>query len=139
MLYVSGYLKQHQRYYYQCLTEIRSSGNWEQWIAFFLEAVTISAEEAQQGIIRIATLFADDRKRILSQKSTSVHSIRLFEFLPTMPKLTVDRAVELLEVTYPTANTAVISLVEGGVLVETSGRARHRSYEYSRYVELLRE
>ncbi|WP_252515154.1 helix-turn-helix domain-containing protein [Candidatus Pantoea bituminis] len=71
--------------------------------------------------------------------STSVHTIRLFEFLPTMPKLTVERAVELLEVTYPTANNAVKSLVEAGVLVETSGRARHRSYVYSRYVELLRD
>lgn len=139
LLYVSGYLKQHQRYYYQCLTDIRTRGNWEQWIAFFLEAVTYSAEEAQKGIIRIATLFADDRKRMLFQKSVSVHSIRLFEFLPTMPKLTVDRAVELLDVTYPTANNAVKSLVEAGVLVETSGRSRHRSYEYRRYVELLRE
>lgn len=107
LLYVSGYLKQHQRYYYQCLTDIRSKGDWEQWVAFFLEAVTFSAEEAQQGIIRIATLFADDRKKILSMSSTSVHTIRLFEFLPTMPKLTVERAVELLEVTYPTANNAV--------------------------------
>lgn len=139
LLYVSGYLKQHQRYYYQCLTDIRTKGDWEQWVAFFLEAVTFSAEEAQQGIIRIATLFADDRKKLLSMSSTSVHTIRLFEFLPTMPKLTVERAVELLEVTYPTANNAVKSLVEAGVLVETSGRARHRSYVYSRYVELLRD
>lgn len=135
LLYVFGYLKQHPRYYYQCLTDIRTNGNWEQWIAFFLEAVTYSAEEAQQGIIRIATLFADDRKRMLSLKSTSVQSIRLYEFLPTMPKLTV----ELLDGTYPTANTAVKRPEEGGVLVETSGRSRHRSYEYRRYVELLRE
>lgn len=138
LLYVSGYLKQHQRYYYQCLTDIRNEGNWEQWLTFFLEAVNVSADEAQQNIIRIATLFADDRKKILSMSSVSVHTIRLFEFLPTMPKLTVERAVELLGVTYPTANTAVKSLVEAGVLVETSGKARHRSYLYHRYVELLR-
>lgn len=138
LLYVSGYLKQHQRYYYQCLTDIRNEGNWEQWLTFFLEAVNVSADEAQQNIIRIATLFADDRKKILSMSSVSVHTIRLFEFLPTMPKLTVERAVELLGVTYPTANTAVKSLVDAGVLVETSGKARHRSYLYHRYVELLR-
>lgn len=139
LLYVSGYLKQHQRYYYQCLTDIRSEGNWEQWLTFFLEAVIFSADEAQQSIIRIATLFADDRKKLLSLNSTSVHTIRLFEFLPTMPKLTVERAIELLGVTYPTANSAVKSLVEAGVLVETSGKARHRSYLYNRYVELLRD
>jgi Fic family protein len=139
LLYVSGYLKQHQRYYYQCLSDIRSEGNWEQWITFFLEAVNFSADEAQQSIIRIATLFADDRKKVLSMSTTSVHTVRLFEFLPTMPKLTVDRAVELLAVTYPTANNAVKSLVDTGILVETSGKARHRSYVYDRYVELLRD
>lgn len=139
LLHVSGYLKQHQRYYYQCLTDIRIDGNWEQWVAFFLEAVNLSANEAQQSIVRIATIFADDRKKILSMNSTSVHTIRIFEFLPTMPKLTVERAVELLGVTYPTANTAVKSLVEAGILVETSGKARHRSYVYKRYVESLRD
>lgn len=139
LLYVSGYLKQHQRYYYQCLTDIRNEGNWEQWVSFFLEAVIYSADEAQQSIIRIATLFADDRKKVLSMSSTSVHTIRLFECLPTMPKLTVERAIELLGVTYPTANAAVKSLVEAGVLIETSGKARHRSYIYHRYVELLRD
>lgn len=139
LLYVSGYLKRHQQYYYQCLTDIRNNGNWEQWVTFFLEAVCFSADEAQQNIIKIATLFANDRKKLLSMHSTSVHTIRLFEYLPTMPKLTVERAVELLDVTYPTANTAVKNLVEAEILTETSGKARHRSYTYHRYVELLRD
>lgn len=56
-----------------------------------------------------------------------------------MQKLTVDRAVELLDVTYPTANSTVKSPLESEVLIETSGRSRHRSYEYRRYVELLWE
>lgn len=56
-----------------------------------------------------------------------------------MQKLTVDRAVELLDVTYPTANSTVKSPLESEVLFETSGRSRHRSYEYRRYVELLQE
>lgn len=139
LLYVSGYLKQHQKYYYQCLTDIRNEGNWEQWITFFLEAVCFSADEAQQNIIKIATLFANDRKKLLSMNSISVHTIRLFECLPTMPKLTVERAVELLGVTYPTANYAMKNLVEAEILAETSGKARHRSYTYIRYVELLRD
>ena len=138
LLYVSGYLKQHQAYYYQCLTEIRSNGNWEQWVEFFLEAVQLSAEEAEQSIIKIATLIADDRKKVLAMSATSLHTMRLFEFLPTMPKLTVDRAVELLNVSFPTANAAVQGLVAAGILHETTGRTRGRSYVYHDYVEILR-
>lgn len=138
LLYVSGFLKRHQKHYYHCLTEIRSNGNWEQWVEFFLEAVHLSAEEAEQSIIKLATLISDDRKKALALPTTSMHTMRLFEFLPTMPKLTVDRAVELLDVTYPTANAAVKGLVEAGILVETTGRSRGRSYAYERYVAILR-
>lgn len=138
LLYVSGFLKRHQKHYYHCLTEIRSNGNWEQWVEFFLEAVHLSAEEAEQSIIKLATLISDDRKKALALPTTSMHTMRLFEFLPTMPKLTVDRAVELLNVTYPTANAAVKGLVEAGILVETTGRSRGRSYAYERYVAILR-
>ncbi|MBD9645952.1 Fic family protein [Pantoea sp. PNT02] len=138
LLYVSGFLKRHQKHYYHCLTEIRSNGNWEQWVEFFLEAVHLSAEEAEQSIIKLATLISDDRKKALALPTTSMHTMRLFEFLPTMPKLTVDRAMEVLDVTYPTANAAVKGLVEAGILVETTGRSRGRSYAYERYVAILR-
>ncbi|MEG3131083.1 Fic family protein [Pantoea cypripedii] len=138
LLYVSGYLKQHQKHYYHCLTEVRNNGNWEQWVSFFLEAVHLSAEEAEQNIIKIATLIADHRKKALAMTTTTIHTMRLFELLPTMPKLTVDRAVELLDVTYPTANSAVKGLVAAGILVETTGKARGRSYAYNDYVEMLR-
>lgn len=139
LLYVSGFLKRHQKHYYHCLTEIRSNGNWEQWVEFFLEAVHLSAEEAEQSIIKLATLISDDRKKALALPTTTMHTMRLFEFLPTMPKLTVDRAIELLDVTYPTANAAVKGLVEAGILVETTGRSRGRSYAYERYVAILRD
>ncbi|MFS2225294.1 Fic family protein [Pantoea sp. B65] len=138
LLYVSGYLKQHQVHYYHCLTEVRSNGNWEQWVEFFLETVQLSAEEAEQNIIRIATLIADDRKKALAMPTTSLHTMRLFEFLPTMPKLTVDHAAELLSVSFPTANAAVQGLVTAGILRETTGRTRGRSYVYHHYVEILR-
>ena len=50
----------------------------------------------------------------------------------------MDRAIELLDVTYPMAKAAVKALVEAGILVETTGRSRGRSYAYERYVAILR-
>lgn len=63
LLYVSGYLKKHQREYYDRLSAIRSEGDWEGWVAFFLEAVEASADEAQQSIVAIAARISEDRKR----------------------------------------------------------------------------
>ncbi|MBP2199236.1 Fic family protein [Pantoea cypripedii] len=138
LLYVSGYLKSHQEEYYRCLSEIRSDGNWEQWITFFLEGVEIAAEEAQKSIIQIASLIAMHRKRLLANASTSLPTMRLFELLPVMPRLTVERAQAELSVTFPTASAAIKVLEATDILVETTGRARGKSYVYKDYVDLLR-
>lgn len=138
LLYVSGYLKSNQAEYYRCLSEIRSQGNWEQWVTFFLEGVEIAAEEAQQSIVQIASLIATDRKRLLANSSSSLHSLRLFELLPVMPKLTTERAQHELNVSFPTANAAIRILEATDILVETTGRVRGKSYVYKRYVDLLR-
>ncbi|KQQ69923.1 cell filamentation protein Fic [Xanthomonas sp. Leaf131] len=138
LLYVSGYLKANQNDYYRHLSAIRTHGDWEAWVGFFLEAVEASAEQAQRSIVAIAALIAVDRKRVLSTGSSTLQALRLFELLPTMPKLTVDRAQQALEVSYPTARAAVTTLQDIGVLVETTGRARGQSFSYQAYVNVLR-
>ncbi|CAI1170799.1 Fic family protein [Serratia quinivorans] len=138
LLYVSGYLKAHQAEYYRCLSEIRSHGDWESWVVFFLKGVEIAAEEAQQSIIQIASLIATDRKKILATASSTLQTLRLFELLPTMPKLTVERAQAELAVSFPTANAAIKALENAGILLETTGRLRGKSYVYQAYVDVLR-
>lgn len=138
LLYVSGYLKANQAEYYRCLSETRSNGDWESWVSFFLEAVEMAAEEAQRSIIQIASLISVDRKKVLDTASSTLQTLRLFELLPTMPKLTVERAQAELDVTFPTANAAIKALEKTGILVETTGRVRGKSYVYQAYVDILR-
>lgn len=139
LLYVSGYLKSHQLEYYERLNAIRVSGDWEGWVTFFLEAVEAAAEDAQHSIVRVAALIAEDRKRVLSCATTTLTAFRLFELLPTMPRLSVDHAREVLGVSFPTAAKAIETLERVNVLVETSGRARNQNYSYSQYIALLRD
>ena len=46
LLYLSLYFKQHREDYYRLLGEVRTSGDWEAWIAFFLEGARHTAEGA---------------------------------------------------------------------------------------------
>jgi len=48
LMYLSGYLKQHQAEYYRRLSAVRTEGDWEGWVAFFLEAVASAAAEAER-------------------------------------------------------------------------------------------
>lgn len=138
LLYVSGQLKAHQAEYYRHLSNIRANGDWEGWVAFFLECTTQASENALANIINIATLIAEDRKKVMLAEGGTVQSIRLFESLPTMPRLTMDRAARALEVTYPTAAAAVKLLEQAGILVETTGKKRGQEFSYKGYIDLLK-
>jgi len=137
LLYVSGFLKQHQVEYYRRLSLIRTDGDWEAWVAFFLEAVSASATDAEASIITIATQVATDRRRLLDSGKAGSASLRLFEMLPVMPRFNVERVRTALATTFPTANAAVKVLEDLGIVSETTGQKKNRSYRYAAYIALL--
>jgi Fic family protein len=137
LLYVSGYLKQHQAEYYQRLSAIRTDGDWESWVTFFLEGVITAASDAEKNIIDVASLVAADRKQLLHSPKASPISYRLFEMLPMMPRFTIEHVRKQLDTSFPTATAAVKLLEDLGIVTEMTGHKKNRSYSYQGYVELL--
>ena len=137
LMYLSGYLKQHQAEYYRRLTIIRTEGDWESWVSFFLEGVTTAAGEAEKNIIEVASLVAADRRRLLQSSRAGPASYRLFEMLPMMPRFTIERVRQRLGTSFPTATAAVKVLEDLGIVTEMTGQKKNRNYSYQGYVELL--
>lgn len=137
LMYLSGYLKQHQAEYYRRLSAIHSDGDWESWVSFFLEGVAIAADDAEKNIIDVASLVATDRRRLLQSAKAGPASYRLFEMLPMMPRFTIERARQQLDTSFPTATAAVKVLEDLGIVTEMTGQKKNRSYSYQAYVELL--
>ena len=137
LMYLSGYLKQHQGEYYRRLSAIRSHGDWEAWVQFFLEGVASAASQAEGNIIQTASLIAADRKHLLQQPKASPLSYRLFELLPMMPRFTAEHVRQQLQTTFPTASAAIRSLQVAGIVTELTGQKKNRIYSYQAYVELL--
>ena len=137
LMYLSGYLKQHQAEYYRRLSAIRSDGDWASWVSFFLEGITIAAGDAEKNIIEVASLVATDRRRLLQAAKTGPASYRLFEMLPMMPRFTIERVRQQLDTSFPTATAAVKVLEDLGIVTEMTGQKKNRSYSYQAYVELL--
>jgi len=137
LMYLSGYLKQHQAEYYRRLSNIRTEGDWESWVTFFLEGVCVAAADAEHSIIEVASLVAADRKRLLQSPKAGPASYRLFEMLPMMPRFTIERVRQQLDTSFPTATVAVKVLEDLGIVTEVTGQKKNRSYSYQAYVELL--
>ena len=139
LLYFSAYLKRHQAEYYRRLSLIRTEGDWESWVEFFLEGVATAASDAERSIIAIASLIASDRRRLLATPQASPASYRLFELLPMMPRFTIERVRQKLETTFPTATAAVKVLEDLGIVTEMTGQKKNRSYSYQPYIKRLSE
>jgi len=137
LVYVSAYLKQHQSEYDQRLSAVRTDGDWEGWVAFFLEGVARAADTAERGIVALASLINTDRRRLLQAPKITPASLRLFELLPLMPIFSIDQVCERLNTTFPTATAAVKTLEALGIVVEQTGQKKNRHFSYQAYVQLL--
>ncbi len=138
LLYLSLFFKRHCEEYYRQLNLIRTEGDWESWITYFLEGVAVIAEEASDKARDLFELVTTDRSRLLARADSTVMAIRIFEILPVKPILTVANVVERLETTKPTAMKAINLLVQTGILSEITGKKRDQTFGYSDYLEHLR-
>jgi hypothetical protein len=75
---------------------------------------------------------------MLAHEGMSVVALRLLEYLPRRPVVTVASVMKLMETTKPTEGRAIELLVAVDVLVETTGKKRDRSFVYQGYLDRLR-
>lgn len=137
LLYLSLALKRHQAEYYERLSAVRTAGDWEGWIAFYLECVSEAADDGVDAAQRLFTLLGQHRKKLTRHGKATVPAIGLFEMLPGHPIITLNHAIDLLETTKPTAAKAIDILRTVGILRETTGRQRDRVYAYHDYLQVL--
>lgn len=138
LLYLSLFFKRHQAEYYRRLECVRTEGDWEGWLDFFLDGVAVIGSEAIDAARDLFAIVTEDRARILAGPEASVTALRVFESLPAKPIVTVAGLVARFDSTKPTIGRAIDALEKAGVLVETTGKQRDRVWSYDRYVQRLR-
>ena len=140
-LYISCFLKQNRIEYYDRMSEVRRTGNYEQWIMFFLRAV---AESAADAIDIIDQLYALRGKNIVKLKENTNKKqlttlIKLFSYIEAHPIIEVKKTAEALGVSYNAAARAVGALMEKGILEQREQVGKTRIYSYEGYLKILRK
>jgi Fic family protein len=139
VIYISYFLKKNQIEYYDRISEVRRSGNFEQWIRFFLEAVSKAASDSLESIHQLSALH-DTSIEKLPKTTRSKDNLRaVFDYIEQYPIIDIKRTAKELDISYNTAATAVKKLVELGILKETTNVARNRVFAYEEYLGILRK
>ena len=139
LLYLSLYFKTNRRTYYDLLQEVREQGRWEAWLEFFLTGVRDVARSAHEAARQISELFEADMESVKSLGRAAQTATAALEVLQQRPIITIGKAAELIEVSFPATAKALAHLEELGLINEVSGKQRGRVYAYSRYLEILSE
>ena len=138
LLYLSHYFRQNQQEYYDRLQHIRDAGEWEEWIAFFLNGVLAVAEEAAATAHAIMQLRETHRTLVATGLGRNAgKGAQLLEYLYERPITTVNLIAERLDVTYATANGLVSRFKALGILSAMDQRERGRRFIYADYLALF--
>ena len=139
MLYLSLYFKRHRTRYYELLDGVRRDGEWEAWVAFFVEGVAESAENAVKTARRLLATADRDRDRVQRLGRRAGSAALVHQTLQSMPVCTIPRLAKRTRLTLPTIAKALDVLVDLGVVHEITGKKRHRVYRYDGYMKILSE
>ena len=138
-LYLSLYFKQHRSAYYDLLNQVRHTGDWEKWLAFFLEGVRFTATGAVETARRLSELFASDRASLEQQGRRAGTLLRAHEALKEQPILSLPHICRRTNLSFPAVARAMEHLVTHGIAREIIGKRRSRLFVYDKYLSILNE
>ena len=140
VLYISYFLKMNRIEYYDRMTQVRKNGDYEQWISFFLQALSDSAEDAIQTIDKLTklhdkntALFEGISKRQLS------NVLKAFNYIEKNPIIEIQKTAKALELSYNTVSKIITLMVEKQILQQTDKSGKAKIYSYTEYLNILRK
>lgn len=139
-LYISYFLKMNRIEYYDRMTQVRKTGDYEQWVMFFLQALSDSAGDAIQTIDALTALHNQSVAKLGAfSKRQQTNLLKLFAYIETNPIIDIQKTAAALWLSYNTVSKMVTILVEEGILRQTDKAGKAKIYSYADYLDILRK
>ena len=139
-LYISYFLKMNRIEYYDRMTQVRKTGDYEQWVMFFLQALSDSAGDAIQTIDALTALHNQSVAKLGAfSKRQQTNLLKLFAYIETNPIIDIQKTAAALGLSYNTVSKMVTILVDEGILRQTDKAGKAKIYSYTDYLDILRK
>lgn len=138
-LYLSLFFKNNREEYYRRLGAVRTTGDWEGWLDFFLHGVAETSNQVVQTSQAISALFKADQDKIATLKRAGITARQAHAQLQ---KTAISNAINMasaIDVSVPTARLALNNLKELGIVKDISGSGKERLYIYTALIDLLEQ
>ena len=137
LLYLSAFFEATRRDYYDLLSGVSLHGEWEAWLAYFLNGVARQSEDALGRAGRINRKLSEWRKEVAG--SASKTPLALVDMFAVNPFLTINQGAKKLGVAFTTIQRAVEKLEKLSIVEKVSGGKRDRVYCAKSLLSILEE
>ena len=139
-LYISYFLKMNRIEYYDRMTQVRKTGDYEQWVLFFLQALSDSAEDAIQTIDELTKIHNRNAQKFENMtKRQQANAMNFLTYLEKNPIIDIQKTAAALNLSYNTVAKSVALFVDNGILQQTKKSGRSKIYSYVDYLAVLRK
>ncbi len=140
ILYPSFYFKKRHAEYYQRLDAVRTDGDFEGWIYFYLEAIKEGALDAYKRAKEIESLEQKLRNKILKDKNFfKIKEVadQTLSILFQFPVISIKELKNKIGRSYNSSNSIIDQFVEAKILIETTKQKRNKLFCFQEYLILL--
>lgn len=139
-LYLSLYFKTHRQTYYEKLQRVRTHGDWEGWLRFFLKGVLETVSKAEELASAMLAMFDAHETQLLKKLGgRSSSALRVHQFMRRQPVFSAPKAARGSGLTAPTVTSCIVAMKRLRMVRELKTSKRPRLYAYQPYIELLSE
>jgi len=139
ILYLSPYLKRYRETYYTLLMHVRETGDYEEWIKFFLDGITEVAINTSKKVKKLIDLYNLYKKRLTDMGATPISYSLLDKFFER-PYWFITLLQEKLEgENYPKTKRGMRYLIKGNIIKEFTRYKRNKIFVASEILEILEE
>lgn len=139
-LYISDYLERNRASYYDSLDRVRTSGDYTQWVKFFLYGVVETAKDAKetlQAIVKLKETYTSHIHASSLSRPRQEKALSLITAMYGQPIMTIRQIQDELGSSWQTANDLAVYLKDLGVLSEITGDAKNRKFALIDYFDLF--
>jgi len=136
-LYLSEFFEEHRQAYYELLRNVSEKQDWENWIKFFLNALTIQAQKAEETGKSILKLHQELKDQILSLNSQYAPYLLDAIFVrPIFSASSIQKHVKIKNT--QTLYTLIGKFIDLGILKEVdSKQKRNKVYRFEKLIKIL--
>ena len=139
-VYISYFLKMNRIEYYDRMTQVRKTGDYEHWVLFFLQALSDSAEDAIQTIDELTKIHNRNAQKFENMtKRQQANAMNFLIYLEKNPIIDIQKTAAALNLSYNTVAKSVALFVDNGILQQTEKSGRSKIYSYVDYLAVLRK